>query len=642
MKFLFTVAIWLLSGAAYSQQSSLFRSPDYPQGYFRDPLDIPMSLAANFGELRPGHYHMGLDIRTQHRENLPVHAAADGYVERVTVSPGGFGQAVYLRHPNGYSTVYGHLNRFFPALARYVSEAQYRQQSWQVDLTIPPGLFPVKKGQLIAYSGNTGGSQGPHLHFEIRRTAGDINLNPLLFGLPVPDKVPPVILRLAWYNGDKGIYGQSPQILPVHRLRALPAPPRPPLRLSGRVPGSSASGTNRSGFGKGGQRGTIANYALSETLLVVPVPRIGFAISASDAQSGSKNPNGIYRAVLSADDNPVIGFQLDGISYDNTGNINAHIDYKTRESGGPFLQQLFFLPGYPFPSIYRIPGNAGGIDPAAKDAVQRAGTAASGNDGFLDISDGLPHAIDITVTDPQGNRASLPFKVEYQPGVTGKQSGMAMAGKMFYPGMVDGVEATDFAFYLGEKSLYDSVRIAAGEDFPGEGFPDGVSPVVGIGEPDVPLADPMLVRLRLPDSAAAAYPPGAGRDRIVMVRFQKNDREVIRPEWRGNWASARFSGFGHFQLVADSTAPEIIPLGPLQGADLAHAARIAFRVTDNLGGLRRFRAELDGHWLCFTNDKRLAWIYKFDSHCPQGPHTLTVTVEDTAGNRREETYHFNR
>ena len=196
---------------------SLFAPVTYPQGYFRNPLDFPMSLAANFGELRPNHYHMGLDIRTQHKENQPVHAAADGYVARVEIEPGGFGQAIYIRHPNGYTTVYGHLNQFFPALAAYVHQQQYRLQSWQVDLTPEPGLFPVRKGDFIAYSGNTGGSQGPHLHFEIRRTAGDINLNPLLFGLPVPDQAPPTLLRLAWYDRNEGIYEQSPHILPIRK-----------------------------------------------------------------------------------------------------------------------------------------------------------------------------------------------------------------------------------------------------------------------------------------------------------------------------------------------------------------------------------------------------------------------------------------
>jgi murein DD-endopeptidase MepM/ murein hydrolase activator NlpD len=159
MRHLFSAVCILASLRSFSQ---FFPPADYPHNYFRDPLAIPMSLAANFGELRPNHYHMGLDIRTAHRENLPVYAAADGYIARVSIEPFGFGQAVYINHPNGYTTVYGHLNRFLPALAAYIHKEQYRRRSWQIYLELPPSLFPVKKGDLIANSGNTGGSQGPH------------------------------------------------------------------------------------------------------------------------------------------------------------------------------------------------------------------------------------------------------------------------------------------------------------------------------------------------------------------------------------------------------------------------------------------------------------------------------------------------
>jgi hypothetical protein len=220
--------------------------------------------------------------------------------------------------------------------------------------------------------------------------------------------------------------------------------------------------------------------------------------------------------------------------------------------------------------------------------------------------------------------------------------------------MVDGIETEDYAFYLGEKCLYDSATIGATvEGYPGSGLslPGGVTPVYTIGARWIPLLDPMLVRLRLPDRSDFAAPstggttPSADRgstDRIVMVCFDGAGKDVQLPEWKGTWASGRFREFGNFQLVYDSIPPVISPIGPLEGANLSHAARIAFRVSDNLGALRRFRAELDGRWLCFANDKGLAYIYKFDGRCPPGPHTLKVTVEDVAGNRSEAEYHFNR
>jgi len=116
---------------------------NYPQNYFRNPLNIPLQLAANFGEVRPNHFHMGFDIRTQGRENLPVHAAADGYISRIKIEKWGYGRAIYITHPNGYTTVYGHLNNFYPALDKYVKQQQYASTSWEQDIIFSPQQFPV-------------------------------------------------------------------------------------------------------------------------------------------------------------------------------------------------------------------------------------------------------------------------------------------------------------------------------------------------------------------------------------------------------------------------------------------------------------------------------------------------------------------
>ena len=129
-----------------------------------------MNLSANFGELRPDHWHMGLDIRTKQKENLPVYAAAGGYIAKIRIEKFGYGRSIYVNHPNGLTTVYGHLNSYFPALEKYVTEQQYKDESWEIELKFAKNQFPVFKSQLIAYSGSTGGSQGPHLHFEIRNT----------------------------------------------------------------------------------------------------------------------------------------------------------------------------------------------------------------------------------------------------------------------------------------------------------------------------------------------------------------------------------------------------------------------------------------------------------------------------------------
>jgi hypothetical protein len=623
MKYLLAIACFLSSLPCFSQG---FPSKNYPRDYFRDPLDIPISLAANFGELRPNHYHMGLDIRTQKRVNLPVFAAADGYIAHVKIEPEGFGQAIYINHPNGYTTLYAHLNQFFPALAAYVKRQQYKTESWKMFLDIPPGLFPIRKGQLIAYSGSTGGSQGPHLHFEIRETSGDINLNPLLFGLPVPDNEPPVILRLAVYDRGHSVYGQAPRIYPVHKIPAA---------------------------------GQGSLYSVENGLIIVSFPRISFAISAFDSQSGSANPNGIYQATLFDGGQAITGFQMDRISYEYSRNINAHIDYRTREKGGPFLQHLARLPGYGPPSIYRS---------------FRPDTALGAGDGVIDLSDGTIHNIRIEVTDPNDNIAELGYNVRYETALRksfsddrprdlvsvrhDSSSESLPAGKEFYPGMLDGYESADCAFYIPEKGLYDSAWIGyarmgdslsgdtptTGNAGSGPGLTAAVSPAHVIGFPWIPLQDPLLVRIRPSKEMSSA-----ARDRVVMVRMAGTEREVQRPEWQGGWASARFRAFGSFQLVADQEPPVIQPIGFRDGALLNKAAGISFRVKDNLGAIRNVRAELDppetggaGQWLCFSNDKGRAFMYTFEEHCPRGKHLLKVVAEDEAGNRTVGIFHFTR
>ncbi|MBT8400883.1 MAG: M23 family metallopeptidase, partial [Rhodothermia bacterium] len=170
-----------------------------PRDYFRSPLGIPILLAGNFAEMRDNHFHGGLDIKTRDSEGYRIYAAADGYISRVKVSPYGYGNALYVAHPNGYTTVYAHLSRFKGRIAGYVRRLQENRKTFAVDKYLEEGSFPVKKGDVIALSGNSGSSSGPHLHFEIRRTSGQIPMNPLLFGFDVPDSRPPRIFQIRLY-----------------------------------------------------------------------------------------------------------------------------------------------------------------------------------------------------------------------------------------------------------------------------------------------------------------------------------------------------------------------------------------------------------------------------------------------------------
>lgn len=542
----------------------------YPKGYFRNPLDIPISLSGNFGELRPNHYHMGIDIKTAQRENLPVHAAADGYISRIKIEPGGFGRAIYITHPNGYTTLYAHLNAFIPKLESYVKQQQYALESWKVELAIPAALFPVKRGDLIAYSGNTGGSQAPHLHFEIRRTADDVNLNPLLFGMPLHDNVKPRILRLAVYDRTRSIYEQNPRIAAVKASAGL--------------------------------------YTTSPTLIRIGSPLVSFALTAFDTHTGSSNLNGIYNATLFVNDSEEESFTMDNISYNDTRYLNAHIDYRYKTLKNTYLQHLSELPGF-LNSIYH---NGSGK-------------------GVIDISDGEIYDVQIVVTDPAGNSSRLKTRVQFDPSVP---VAPPSPGKLFYPLMLDGFETENCEFFIGEKCLYDSVHITYKNSASANA--DVLSDIHSIGASYIPLHDSFLVRIQ-PDLSFTEE----DRKYTVMQWTSGSKSLVQQVHWQGNWASARFREFGNFQLVRDSVPPVISPSFS-DWSDLSTATRISFSVRDNLGTVKNVRAELDGKWLRFTNDKYRAFIYQFDEKCLTGPHVLAIYAEDEAGNRSTVSYNFVR
>ena len=368
----------------------------YPQNYFRNPLNIPMQLVANFGEIRTNHWHMGLDIRTQHKVNLPVYAAADGYVARVSVEPGGFGQAIYINHPNGYTTLYGHLNAFFPALAAYVKQQQYAQRRWNVNLILSPGLFVVKKGDLIALSGSTGASEGPHVHFEIRDSETGNCLNPLLFRFPIADAVPPTVVRLALYDRNKSTYQQSPRIFSVKR--------------------------------------TGSNYSVSGSPIRVGSNKISFAVGAVDHFTGSGNPNGIYGARVMMDGSPVSEFLLDNISYNDTRYINAQLDYPYKARGGSSLQHITPLPGGGS-VVYHV----------------------FNEDGAIHLTDNDPHAIVIEVRDANQNISRISFTVQFDPLMD--HSDPITEGERFLPNNINIFERENFELFTTELTIYDTVMV---------------------------------------------------------------------------------------------------------------------------------------------------------------------------------------
>ncbi len=342
----------LFLSCAFFANAQIIQSRQYPQNFFKYPIDLPPSTAGSFGELRSNHFHSGLDFKTNQRTGYPVHATAMGYVSRLRVQFGGFGNAVYITHPNGFTSVYGHLQSFSPQLAKAIHDQQIAQQRYDVDFQIPPLLMPVNELQVIGISGNTGASEGPHLHFELRDAVNEQTINPQLFGLTIPDRVAPAITTVAVYDlGDKPFSENTP-----HRFFTV--------------------------------TGSGSNHRLTKPQVIEVNGNTGFGISTTDVNSASPNKNGVYSIELKVDGKTVYTFAVERFAFDQTRAINGYLDYPTLLLQGKRIQKCFVPPGS---NITLYP--------------------QSDNGGVVTFNDAALHEVEYVVKDVAGNTSSLRLKV---------------------------------------------------------------------------------------------------------------------------------------------------------------------------------------------------------------------------------------
>jgi len=289
----------------------------YPQDYFIPPFEGELLLAGSFGELRSNHFHSGIDIKTDGKEGKPVRACADGYVSRVKVSPYGFGHALYIAHPNGYTTVYAHLLEFSEELQEYVREQQYKNRSFAIDLYPDAGQFKFKQGDTVALSGNSGGSSGPHLHFEIRNSADSKPLNPLLFGIEIKDDIAPVISSVIVYPKDgaiiKYISQSNPENIQITSSDTIVLPVK-------KVDGIYKPENLEEFCAKG---------------------EIGIAVQTEDRHNGSYSRLGIYELTMKKGDELIHEHNLEGFYFHESRYINSHTDYRQKVEKGSWFQKCF-------------------------------------------------------------------------------------------------------------------------------------------------------------------------------------------------------------------------------------------------------------------------------------------------------------
>ena len=336
------------------QAQDIYKSIDYPQNYFRLPLDIVPVISGSFGELRGNHFHSGLDYKTNQREGYPVYAVADGYISRLRVSATGFGNAVYITHPNGYTSVYGHLKKYNDRITQTVKTYQYRIESFEVDFPLLSVEIPVKKGDLIAWSGNSGGSGAPHLHFELRDTQTEETINPQLFGLTIPDRVKPTI---------NGLY--------LYRLNDEPFSEYTPKQY----------------FQVAGANGV---YKLNQSPIINVSGQFGFGIITNDKNSASANSLGIYSIELELNGKTIYNSVWEKFTFENSRAINSHLDFPALLKTGRRIQKSFVDPGNPL-KLY-------------KTLV---------NNGLLTITNNEIHNVQYLIKDVAGNTSRLNFRVKY-------------------------------------------------------------------------------------------------------------------------------------------------------------------------------------------------------------------------------------
>jgi murein DD-endopeptidase MepM/ murein hydrolase activator NlpD len=300
----FVLALLLVPFLAVSQEN-------YPQDVFQSPLAIPLDISGSFAELRSNHFHSGLDFKTSGIEGLPVFATGDGYVSRIKISPFGYGKAIYITHPNGYTSVYGHLQKANGAIQELIKKKQYQEQSFEVEMYLYPTELPVKKGDIIAFSGNTGGSGAPHLHFEFRDTKSEQIINPMHFGFKkmIKDERKPIIQGIVVYPLDSTTVNNAQK----------------PINIS----------FNKQADG---------NYLCTK---VKANGRIAFGINAYDYCTNAYNKNGLYK--VKAYLNGVLQYQygFDAFAFDESRYINNFIDYERFHDMGQRVQKLFELSSYP-------------------------------------------------------------------------------------------------------------------------------------------------------------------------------------------------------------------------------------------------------------------------------------------------------
>ncbi len=554
--------------------SDLKGQEDFPTNYFRMPLDISTYLSGTFGELRSNHFHTGIDIKTQGVQGKKVYAVADGYVSRINISPYGYGKAVYITHPNSYVSVYGHLQKFSGEIEEYVRKVQYENESYAFDKSLGKDMIKVQKGDVIGYSGNTGSSGGPHLHFEIREELTQYPVNPLLCGYEVTDNISPQILSLKLYVMDD-----------LSSIEYKNEDKRFSVRKSDRF------------------------YGVSDNDTIKVSGKISFGISTFDRLNGANNKNGVYSIELFVDTVSIWSYRMTKLSFYQGRYINTLIDYPAYVSGKSRIQRTWISPNNPL-MIY--------------DKTR--------NNGTFDFSAEKTYNIRYVATDHFGNSSVLKFAVKGGSTLGNNNNGFHKIkdhGIVFLSEKDNSFEKEDIILKVPANALYDDIIF----EYESEGrCKSCYSKIHHIHNIYTPLHKYAEISIM-----ADTTIPEVLQSKTVLVQLRERGRKnSIGGEWKDGFVNSSTRNLGDYAIMIDTIPPKIKPANIYPGKKLTSQNTIELRINDELSGIKSYRGTLNGKWILMEyniNDNLV--VYDLDNKLLKGKNVFMLVVVDNKDNKGE-------
>lgn len=537
----------------------LIAQSEYPKEYFGNPLEIGPILAGTFAELRSNHFHGGVDIKTQQREGLNVLATADGYISRIKISPWGYGKAIYIQHPNGYTTVYGHLRELAPELEAYVKKQQYKKEKFAIELFPTANSMNITKGQLIAYSGNTGGSGGPHLHYEIRDSRQH-PMNPMLFGLSVKDTRKPTINTIYGYS-----LTDSSQVN-HHNDRVK-------IKLT---------------------KGDDGNY-IAET--VYASGSISFGVDTYDKQDLAHNKNGVYN--IKTYINGKLNYELDfkKFSFKESRHLNQLIDYEYFKEKKSRIQKLFKNESNPLSIIKNVDDY-----------------------GHIIINEGEQINYKIIISDFNSNKRTVTIPIVGEKKKITHFKKQIESPYYVYAHKELLLDNDGKQVYIPKNALYEDTPLV----FETKGD------TITLGHINTPLHKNITLKFNADkfsdEDLSKIYVSGLG--------YNNKPYFYINTTHKQGKIIGRTKYFGKFTLSSDTEKPIIKPVNTQNGKWMSKANSLQMKITDQLSGINKYRATINGKWALMEYDAKNDLLsYKFsDGIQVSGENKFKLIVIDNVGN----------